>query len=110
MIVASKIIEDRPQIDGRRSVRERHVDDSGNEFFVDCMVEKTVDVLASLTSRAMQLSEAQVAQKSLEESARITERSRATALLSLPDEQLAAILKIETVDLDSEKQRLRQVM
>jgi hypothetical protein len=51
----STIIEDRPQTDGRRAVRERHVDDFGVEHFVVYMAESGADVEAILPSRAAQI-------------------------------------------------------
>lgn len=51
-IVTSTIIEDSPQIDGRRAIRERHIDSHGNAHDVDYLAEADADVESILATHA----------------------------------------------------------
>lgn len=51
-ILASSIVEDRVQVDGRRAVREAHTDDLGQVQVVDYLAEPDADVQAVLPIRA----------------------------------------------------------
>jgi hypothetical protein len=51
-IVSSQVVEDAPQIDGRRHVRERHTDDLGESFDVLYMAQAGDDANAPLAARA----------------------------------------------------------
>lgn len=55
MIISSQIIEDREQIDGRRSVRELHVDALGKEYVIQYLAESEADVNTRMTARAAEL-------------------------------------------------------
>lgn len=57
-IVSSQIVEDRAQIDGRRSIRERHVDHAGNEQFVSYLADAVANVAQTMSDRVAQLSDA----------------------------------------------------
>lgn len=50
-IVSSQIIEDVPQIDGRRHVTERHVDHVGLVHFWRYLAEQLADVSAAMSAR-----------------------------------------------------------
>lgn len=54
-IVASNIVEDRKQTDGRRAVRERHVDHLGREYFVDYLAESQASLATAMTARVPQI-------------------------------------------------------
>ena len=54
-IVSSIVTEDRQQIDGRRSIVERHVDHLGVEYSCFYMAEAHDDAAASLAARAAQI-------------------------------------------------------
>lgn len=56
-IVSSKIVEDSPQKDGRRAVRELHVDSLGREQFVSYLAEKAAKLADMLPIRAAQIDE-----------------------------------------------------
>ncbi len=55
MITQSSIIEDSIQIDGRRQIRERHVDHLGQPYDYSWMAEAGQDVEAVLPARAAQI-------------------------------------------------------
>lgn len=57
-IVASVIVEDRAQIDGRRAVREHHTDHLGVIHAVSYLAEALADVQAALTARVATLTQA----------------------------------------------------
>lgn len=59
-ITSSEIIEDRAQIDGRRSIRERHTDDLGAMHHVSYLAEAAADVSAAMTARVPQIEAALV--------------------------------------------------
>jgi len=50
-IVSSSIVEDRVQRDGRRSVRERHVDHAGETQEVAYLAEADADVNVMMAAR-----------------------------------------------------------
>lgn len=52
---SSTIIEDREQKDGRRSVRELHIDALGKEHIIQYLAESGADVNARMTARAAEL-------------------------------------------------------
>lgn len=54
-IVASVIIEDHAQRDGRRCVRERHRDHMGGIYFFDYLAEAGADTASPLAAHAAQL-------------------------------------------------------
>lgn len=54
-IVASVVIEDSPQVDGRRAIRERHTDHLGGLYFVDYVALAGVNATLILPTRAAQL-------------------------------------------------------
>lgn len=56
-ISSSTIIEDAVQVDGRRHVRERHVDNMGMPHDVFYIAEAEADVSAMLPIRAAQIVE-----------------------------------------------------
>ena len=51
-IVSSKIVEDAAQIDGRRHIREVHIDHTGHAHHFIWMAEATQDVSVVLSTRA----------------------------------------------------------
>lgn len=51
-IVSSEIIEDSPQVDGRRAIRERHVDSHGTPHDVDYLADADADLDAMLSLHA----------------------------------------------------------
>lgn len=51
-IVSSTIIEDAPQVDGRRAIRERHTDSHGIAHDVDYLAEADADVESILATHA----------------------------------------------------------
>jgi hypothetical protein len=55
-IVSSTIVEDSRQIDGRRWIRERHVDQLGLEHIVMYLCEAAFDVPTAMAARAIQIS------------------------------------------------------
>lgn len=62
-IVSSIILEDNPQIDTRRIIREQHTDDKGNLFTFDYMVDKDFDVASKMNARIPEvLAEAELLQ------------------------------------------------
>ena len=89
----STIIEDRPQKDGRRAVREKHVTDDGSEFFVDYLAEPKADVEEMLPVRAALIEQQLADADAWIEVEVVLEKARAVELLKLSDESLAAILK-----------------
>jgi hypothetical protein len=64
-IASSAIIEDRPQRDGRRAIRERFVDSEGAEYFRSYLCLEGDDPTATLATRATEL-EAQLAAAELD--------------------------------------------
>lgn len=64
-IVNSQIVEDSPQADGRRHVRERHTDHVGGIWRVAYMAEESADVNATMAARVPVL-EAQIKAGELE--------------------------------------------
>ena len=54
-IASSLIVEDRAQVDGRRSVREHHTDHVGEVHAIAYLAESGADVSAALAPRAAQL-------------------------------------------------------
>lgn len=54
-IVSSVVLEDRVQVDGRRSVSELHTDHLGVQYPVSYMAEAKDDVGVVLVARAAQL-------------------------------------------------------
>lgn len=54
-IISSEIAEDRAQIDGRRSIREVHTDDLGEQHVVTYLAEAGADVTLILPERAAQI-------------------------------------------------------
>lgn len=61
-IVSSEITHDDPQIDQRRYVHERHLDDQGREYTFVYLAELDWDEQASLDARVVMLN-AQLAQE-----------------------------------------------
>lgn len=57
MIIASIILVDDIQVDGRHIVRERHIDDQNNYYEFDYVAEIDTDIKAKLDLRAAQLNE-----------------------------------------------------
>lgn len=54
-IISSKVVEDQPQVDGRRSIHELHVDHLGEIYDVFYMAAEKDDVSAVLATRATQI-------------------------------------------------------
>jgi len=54
-IVSSEIIEDQVQIDGRRSVCEKHVDHTGKEFFCRYRAPSDLDVSKTMLGRVSEI-------------------------------------------------------
>lgn len=54
-IVSSEIVEDRVQVDGRRSVHERHTDDQGRVHEVAYLAEAGENVTTAMNSRVAQI-------------------------------------------------------
>lgn len=54
-IVSSSIAWQEPQADGRLSVRELHIDDAGNEWQLDYLIDANADLEARLAEHAAQL-------------------------------------------------------
>ena len=54
MPITSTILEDRPQIDGRRAVREQHADAFGHSSVVEYLAEADTDAAAMLAIHAEQ--------------------------------------------------------
>lgn len=50
-IVSSQIVEDRAQIDGRRSIREQHTDQLGKLYFYAYLAEAMADAAAIMAAR-----------------------------------------------------------
>lgn len=50
-IVSSEITHDDPQVDGRRYIHERHVDDRDREYIFIYLADADWDAEASLTAR-----------------------------------------------------------
>lgn len=57
-----KIIDNKVQVDGRRSIVERHVDSLGREHLIVYLAEATDDVEARMTARATEI-EAQIVEE-----------------------------------------------
>lgn len=57
-IVSSIIVEDHPQRDGRRAVREQHTDHNGQHHYAMYLAEPAANVSAMMTARAATLSDA----------------------------------------------------
>lgn len=68
-IVSSTIIEDAPQVDGRRHVCERHVDHAGLVHFVRYIAERLADVSAAMASRVAAI-EAELKERELRRAVR----------------------------------------
>ena len=62
MIVASSIIEDRAQADGRRDVTERHVFDDGFVRFVNYLAAAKANVIAAMAARVAFLEDQRAAE------------------------------------------------
>lgn len=106
MIVESTVIEDSRQVDGRRHVREVHVDDVGVEHHVTYLAESKADVNAMLPIRAAQIDE-QISQRQADEqSSAIAEKERAVELLKLGDDSIAKILMVPIERVSDEKTKL----
>lgn len=56
-IVSSAIAEDAPQKDGRRAIRERHVDSRGVAHFIDYIADAGADVDAMMAANAARILE-----------------------------------------------------
>lgn len=97
-ILKSLIVEDRAQIDGRRAVREEHIDGLDRPQFVDYLAEPDADVDAMLPIRAALIDEALSAAEGEVGAKAALEKARAVALLSLKDDQVRDILKLSSVD------------
>ena len=97
-IVASSIVEDRPQRDGRRAVRERHEDDSGAVCFVDYLAEAKANAKEMLSIRVTQLEEAAVDREQQAADDAAAEKERAQVLLKLEDSALKAVLRLASMD------------
>jgi hypothetical protein len=54
-IVSSQIIEDRVQVDGRRSVRERHTDDLDSVHDVSYLAEAEANISTTMAARVAQI-------------------------------------------------------
>ncbi len=54
-IITSIIERDLLQVDGRRTVREVHTDDQGQEYIFDYMADAGVDIPQKLANRAAEL-------------------------------------------------------
>lgn len=55
VIVTSTIEWDLTQSDGRRVVREKHIDDAGLEYDFDYIAETDTDINAKMAARATEL-------------------------------------------------------
>lgn len=55
-VASSEIIEDAAQADGRRYIRERHVDHAGREHFATFLADAEYDAAAGLVASAERLS------------------------------------------------------
>lgn len=58
-VIESTIVEDSPQADGRRAVRELHRWEDGREEFADYLAEKDTDAQTDMESRAKAMNEAE---------------------------------------------------
>lgn len=107
-IVTSTIVEDRIQIDGRRSIIERHVDDLGVEHLVFYLAESKEDVEAMLPIRAAQIDQQLADQGEQRAAEALADKLHAVALLKLGDQDIADILKIEVADVAATKEELEK--
>lgn len=103
MIVSSEIISDVRQIDGRRSVVERHVSDDGKEVIVSYMAEARADARLEMLVRSAQIDEDIVDQEAIRQSERTLDRERAQAMLALRDADIQAILRLRPEDVVAAK-------
>lgn len=94
--MSSRIIEDAPQPDSRRSVRERHTIGDGIQEDVSYLAEPDADVEAMLPERAA-LIERRLADQAAESEAKAgLEKAQAEELLKLGDESIKAILLLHS--------------
>lgn len=97
-IIESSIAEDRMQIDGRRSVRERHVDETGAICEIDYLAEKKDDIEGMLPVRAAQLDADRARADEAQQLDQAAEKRRAAALLKLADDVVVDVLKLGSID------------
>jgi hypothetical protein len=109
-IVSSKVVADEVQIDARRSVIEKHVDDAGQEYLIFYMAEESDDVQAALMFRAIGI-ETLVNEALLQAYERgLLEQLRAETLLTLSDPELIKILIVTPENLEAEKAALTDIV
>lgn len=97
-LISSTIVEDLPQLDKRRYIRERHLFSPDIERTIDYLAEPDEDVAARLTANGTRLlAELRREAEQLERIQRL-ERARATALLALPEESIKSILMLDSDD------------
>jgi len=56
-MIASKIVSDTVQTDGRRMIREKHTDDFGTVQFIDYIAERDFDEQAAIEARKLIIEE-----------------------------------------------------
>lgn len=107
-ITQSTIVEDMPQIDGRRTITERHAFADGHTEEVNYWAEAKDDVEAAMADRVAILEEAAEFQAAQRQAEQKLEKEQAVAVLKLPDSEIKAVLKLGSLsDVAAEKQRLQ---
>jgi hypothetical protein len=106
-IVASAIVSDRRQPDGRRQILERHTDRDGLSVPVRYTALADVDALARLAEHALQLTELRSLAFLEQAELALMRKRRALALLPIDDAVLADILLIPIFDIDEARAQLR---
>lgn len=106
MIVESAIVWDLPQIDGRRFIRERHVDDKGVEYFFDYMAEEKEDSSVILPERVSTLERALADAEAQRAALALAEKERAVVILKLADEDIQKVLMVSAEELQKAKEEL----
>lgn len=97
-IISSIILENQPQSDGRRSVRERHTADDGTNYDACYLAEPGTDVNAVMVARVPILDQmlADAASAANEQAARVAAAQaavlQANYMLTLDDADLTAML------------------
>lgn len=97
-LISSTIVEDLPQLDKRRAIRERHLFSPDIERTIDYLAEPDEDVEARLQANGTRLLAELRHQAAEIERIQRLERDRATALLALPDDAIKSILMLDSDD------------
>lgn len=71
-IVSSQIVTSNPQIDGRFSVREHHIDSLNKDYFFDYLADLSVDQNAHLTANATSILPSMAAAEIISNIAQVT--------------------------------------